>query len=128
MNQVYGTGPLKLQGILIWMFPEIVGFLPNHPILIRFSIIFTIHFGGFPPIFGFTHPYGSTSLALAWAETSIGTAISEMDGNAYSGPPSCAEVDRRKSPFFFEVPKTNAYFVSTFFLGNPWGPFKKPSN
>ena len=28
---------------------------PNHPILIGFSIIFTIHFGGFPPIFGNTH-------------------------------------------------------------------------
>ena len=27
---------------------------PNHHILIGFSIIFTIHFGGFPPIFGST--------------------------------------------------------------------------
>ncbi len=27
---------------------------PNHPILIGFSVIFTIHFGGFPPIFGLT--------------------------------------------------------------------------
>ncbi len=28
---------------------------PNHPILIGVSIIFTIHFGGFPPIFGNIH-------------------------------------------------------------------------
>ena len=27
-------------------------FPPNHPILIGVSIIFTIHFGGFPPICG----------------------------------------------------------------------------
>ena len=30
-------------------------FPPNHPISIGFSIIFTIHFGGFPTIFGNTH-------------------------------------------------------------------------
>ena len=36
------------------MFPKIM--VPrNHPILIRFSIIFTIHFGVFPPIFGNIH-------------------------------------------------------------------------
>ena len=29
----------------IWMFPKIVGFTPKSSILIRFSIIFTIHFG-----------------------------------------------------------------------------------
>ena len=28
---------------------------PKSSILIEFSIIFTIHFGGFPPIFGNTH-------------------------------------------------------------------------
>ena len=38
----------------IWVFPKIM-VPPNHPILIGFSIIFTIHFGGFPPIFGNTH-------------------------------------------------------------------------
>ena len=39
-----------------WMFPKIVGKLPQiiHG-LIGFSMIFTIHFGGFPPIFGNTH-------------------------------------------------------------------------
>ena len=36
------------------MFPKIVGFPPKSSILIGFSIIFTIHFGG-PPIFGNTH-------------------------------------------------------------------------
>ena len=34
-----------------WMFPKIM-VPPNHPILIGFSIIFTIHFGGKSPIFG----------------------------------------------------------------------------
>ena len=34
-----------------WMFPKI-GVPPNHPFLIRFSIIFTIHFGGNTTIFG----------------------------------------------------------------------------
>ena len=33
-----------------WRFPKIGGFPPNHPFLIGFSIIFTIHFGG-PPLF-----------------------------------------------------------------------------
>ena len=39
-----------------------VGFPPKSSILIGISIIFTIHFGGFPPIFGNTqlethHPF-----------------------------------------------------------------------
>ena len=36
----------------IWVFPKIVGFPPKSSILIGFSIFQTIHFGGFPPIFG----------------------------------------------------------------------------
>ena len=32
--------------LTIWMFPKIVGFPPNHPILIGFSIIFTMQFWG----------------------------------------------------------------------------------
>ena len=36
------------------MFPKIVGFPPKSPILIGFSIIFTIHFGGNTTIFGNT--------------------------------------------------------------------------
>ena len=39
----------------IRVFPKIVGFPPKSSILIGFSIIFTIHCGGFPPIFGNTH-------------------------------------------------------------------------
>ena len=35
----------------IWMFPKIVGFPPKSSILIGFSMIFTIHFGGFPQHF-----------------------------------------------------------------------------
>jgi len=43
--------------VSIWVFPKIVGkFPPNHPSLIGISIIFTIHFGGFPPIF-WKQPY-----------------------------------------------------------------------
>ena len=36
------------------MFPKIVGFPPKSSILIGFSMIFTIHFGSVPPIFGNT--------------------------------------------------------------------------
>ena len=35
--------------------PKIVEFPPKSSILIGFSLIFTIHFGGKPPIFGNTH-------------------------------------------------------------------------
>ena len=35
----------------IWMFPKIVGFHPKSSILIGFSIIFTIHFGGKVPLY-----------------------------------------------------------------------------
>ena len=39
---------------MIWVFPKRVGFSPpNHRISIGFSMIFTIHFGFFPPISGF---------------------------------------------------------------------------
>ena len=44
----------KIISFLKWMFPKI-GVGP--PILIGCSIIFTIHFGGFPPIFGNTSIY-----------------------------------------------------------------------
>ena len=39
----------------IRVFPKIVGFTPKSSILMGFSIIFTIHFGCFPTIFGNTH-------------------------------------------------------------------------
>ena len=39
-----------------WVFPKIGVFPPNHPILIRFSIILTIHFGGKSPYF-WEHPH-----------------------------------------------------------------------
>ena len=38
---------------------------PNHPILIGFSIIFTIHFGGFPPNF-WRHPYRHVHSFSIW--------------------------------------------------------------
>ena len=44
---------LKKWFIVIWMFPKIMG-TPKSSILIGFSIIFTIHFGGKPTIFGNT--------------------------------------------------------------------------
>ena len=37
-----------------WVFPKIVGVPPKSSMFIGFSIIFTIHFGGIPPIFGNT--------------------------------------------------------------------------
>jgi len=37
----------------LWMFPKMMG-TPKSSILIGFSIIFTIHFGGVTPIFGNT--------------------------------------------------------------------------
>ena len=40
------------------VFPKMVGFPPKSSMLIGFSIIFTIHFGGFPPIFGSTPTQG----------------------------------------------------------------------
>ena len=44
--------------IYIWLFPKIGGKPLKSSILIRFgTMIFTIHFGGFPPIFGNTHIY-----------------------------------------------------------------------
>ena len=56
----------------IWEFPKIM-VPPNHPILIGCSIIFTIHFGGFPPIFGNTHMGGSTILKW-WGQLVSATA------------------------------------------------------
>ena len=50
-------GCIRQTHRLIWMFPKMVGFPPKSTIVRGFSIIFTIHFGGFPPIFG-KHPYG----------------------------------------------------------------------
>ena len=38
----------------MWVFPKIGGKPPKSSILIGFSIIFTIHFGFFPPFFGST--------------------------------------------------------------------------
>ena len=47
---------------MIWVFPK-TGVPPNHPILIGFSLIFTIHFGGFSPYFWFnTH----MAIAIPW--------------------------------------------------------------
>ena len=46
----------ELDGWNVGVEPKIMGvFPPNHPMFNRvFSIIFTIHLGGFPPIFGLT--------------------------------------------------------------------------
>ena len=45
--------------IFTWVFPKI-GVPPKSSILIGFSIIFTIHFGGFPPYF-WKHPHGKST-------------------------------------------------------------------
>ena len=47
----------KFIRISTWVFPKIVGFPPKSSILIGFSIIFTIHFGGPTPILGNPHIY-----------------------------------------------------------------------
>ena len=49
--------------IRTWMFPKIV-VPPHHPILIGFSIIFTIHFGGNTHYFG-KHPYAAGA-SVCW--------------------------------------------------------------
>ena len=66
---------------VIWMFPKIWENPPNHPILIGFgTLIFTIHFGCFPTIFGNTHmpvfwefwpTPGSVVRLLAWDQLSF---------------------------------------------------------
>ena len=48
-----------------WVFPKIGAFPPKSSILIGFSIVFTIHFGGFPPIFGNTRMDGENVWFLA---------------------------------------------------------------
>ena len=45
-----------IHRIYIWVFPKMM-VPPNHPILIGFSIIFTIHFGGKIHLFLVQHPY-----------------------------------------------------------------------
>ena len=47
------------------------GFSPNHPILIGFSIIFTSHIGGVPPIFG-KHPYINP---MGWGKHTFGLGV-----------------------------------------------------
>ena len=48
--------------------PKIGGNLPNHPFLIGFSIISTIHFGGLPPLFLVQHPhFGHFNSVKTWA-------------------------------------------------------------
>ena len=83
----------------IWVFPKIVGFPPKSSILIRFSIIFTIHFGGFSPYF-WKHPYtlfspGSVSEAFQ-AEVSL---------------ICCLEIWRISNP-----PKTNLWWFPRWFF------------
>ena len=51
----FGRRDYEMAIKCIWVFPKIVGFPPKSSILIGFSIIFTIHFGGKSPIFGNTH-------------------------------------------------------------------------
>ena len=52
------------------MFPKIMG-TPKSSILIGFSIIFTIHFGGKPTIFGNTHMLGVGILEPNFAKLQV---------------------------------------------------------
>ena len=76
-----------------WMFLKIgVVKPPKSSILIGFSIIFTIHFGFFPPIFGNTHIYSSFS---KHGETTPGAG--SVDGSA-GGWRSPAPRERASGP------------------------------
>ncbi len=74
---------------------------PNSSILIGFSIIFTIHFGGFPPIFGNTH--------INWLAGFLPSTVSlrslrRVPGytNGIKPLPKNSQVDECKVPMFFE--------------------------
>ena len=56
---------------MIWVFPKIMG-IPKSSILIGFSIIFTIHFGVKPPIFGNTHIKRSWESQRNWRSRFLG--------------------------------------------------------
>ncbi len=58
-NQVPSVGGTLSWGgsKFVWVFPKIVVFPPKSSMLIRFSIIFTIHFRGKIPLFLVKHPY-----------------------------------------------------------------------
>ena len=60
---------------------------PNHPILIGFSIIFTIHFGGFP--YFWKHPYQVFNISLAFSlrPSSLKTLLDTVTGMG-----SCSEI------------------------------------
>ena len=72
------------------MFPKIVGFSPQIILFfIGFSIIFTIHFGVFPPIFGSTpiwhlHQapifFHGTYTRLPWASTVVKASLKAKKG------------------------------------------------
>ena len=70
------------------MFPK-KGVSLNHPILIGFSIIFTIHFGGFTTIFGSTPIFfksagGTTTnqLILKEPQSFLAVFVMQRDGQA----------------------------------------------
>ena len=79
-----------------WMFPKVVGFPPKSSILIGFSIIFTIHFGGNTPISGNIQLYtgrkkrelskrhGSDSITAAGQQTADGSTWVTWFSNGYS--------------------------------------------
>ena len=100
----------------IWMFPKIVGFPPNHPILIGFSMIFTIHFWVFSPIFGNTHIYGYWKIAHD-------SRITYLAGESLVFAANQSETERNSSlplewgEFIINKKNTRRFrFVTTFFF------------
>ena len=116
---------LRKSIISIWMFPKIVGFPPNHPILIGFSMIFTIHFGGNTPIFGNTHLFllkcYNLSANLKWLTS---PKLSQATVVRDSTPHCFGCYLGRTSPWLAATEKTEAFDSwnkpSTDFLGSNW--------
>ena len=75
LSEEYGTTIYlsMLYSCCIWVFPKIGGKNPNHPILIGFSIIFTIHFGGLYkiPLFLVETPTLSKCAFCRWRITQL---------------------------------------------------------
>ena len=106
---------------------------PKSSILIGFSIIFTIHFGGFPPIFGNTHILKLTNwwvqgsmVFSTWNETTVeswpfqpfkfgvfGRAVRSWTGgkNEKNGTSYC--------PFFFLKNPTGMFMVLSKWIITP---------
>ncbi len=94
------------------MFPKIGVFPPKSSILIGCSIIFTIHFGGFPPIFGCCSKY---PMRLAWPHCLDPLPVAL--GRSCQSPAPASDVTHRVDRFFLVTrPETNSSHLEI----DPW--------